>query len=174
MNPYVPLLEGPSFRARRFWEKTTLPPDPWDCWERTSHLDADGYSSCTVDGRYRRAHHVAWELLIGPIPEGLVCDHLCGNRACVNPAHLEWVTGRENILRGRGTGALNAKKTHCPRGHAFEGENVYYYRGSRYCKACKRVSKRGPEYRAWKRAYMREYQREWRRRRRQSDQPELF
>jgi hypothetical protein len=80
---------------------------------------------------------VAYELAIGPIPEGLTIDHLCRNRGCVNPAHLEAVTNRTNLLRGDGIAALNARKTHCKRGHEFTPENTYVWReGTRACRAC--------------------------------------
>lgn len=78
------------------------------------------------------------ELHKGPIPEGLVIDHLCRNRGCVNPDHLEAVTQRENILRGEGLAAANARKTHCPKGHPYSGENLYVVpsSGRRQCRIC--------------------------------------
>jgi hypothetical protein len=76
-------------------------------------------------------------LLVGPIPEGLTIDHLCRVRHCVNPAHLEAVSERVNILRGNGAGARNARKTHCVKGHAFTPDNLYRdYQGYRRCRRC--------------------------------------
>jgi hypothetical protein len=84
-----------------------------------------------------QAHRAAYELLVGPIPAGLTLDHLCRTTLCVNPEHLEPVTMRENALRGKGPTAVNARKTHCKRGHEFTPENTYVYpRGGRECRTC--------------------------------------
>ena len=91
------------------------------------------------DGKARSigAHRLAWMLLRGPIPDGLQIDHLCRFTMCVNPDHLEPVTARENILRGVGTAALNAVKTHCIRGHEFTAENTLNNGpGKRACREC--------------------------------------
>ena len=88
------------------------------------------------------AHRVSYEALVGPIPKDLCIDHLCRVRNCVNPAHLEPVTVRENILRGNGPTAVNARKAFCKRGHPLFGENLYrkVRNGwpARECRACKR------------------------------------
>ena len=85
-----------------------------------------------------QAHRFAYEALVGPIPEGLHLDHLCRNRKCVNPEHLEPVTCQENRLRGEGFNAENAAKTHCPEGHPYSGENVAIRGGRRHCRECQR------------------------------------
>jgi hypothetical protein len=91
-------------------------------------------------GRVRQAHRFAWELLRGAIPDGLTLDHLCRNRRCVNPDHLEPVTAVENTMRGQAPHAINARKTHCLRGHAFDEENTYVRSdGARICRACVRA-----------------------------------
>jgi hypothetical protein len=125
----------------RFWSKVKEDPDT-GCWVWQDHLSASGYGRFGIGGRAGRvypAHRVAYEWVVGVIPEGLVIDHLCRNRACVNPAHLEPVTMRENLLRGYGWGGLHARKTHCPAGHPLEGDNLSTYHlkhKQRKCLAC--------------------------------------
>lgn len=113
------------------------------CWIWTNRLTRDGYGHFTLNGKTRMAHSIAYEQLIGPIPGGgLVPDHLCRVRNCCNPWHLEWVTDRENVLRGIAPPAQNATKTHCIRGHEFTPENTYVSRnGSRHCKTCALILK---------------------------------
>lgn len=84
------------------------------------------------------AHRVYYEARFGPIPAGLQLDHLCRNRGCVNPDHLEPVTCRENLMRGHTVAAANAKKTHCNAGHALAGDNLRVWKGKRYCIVCQR------------------------------------
>ena len=87
------------------------------------------------------AHRWAYEKAKGPIPEGLHLDHLCRNRRCVNPDHLEPVTCRENLLRGESPAAKHAVKTHCPAGHPYAGANLYVNptKGYRVCRECSRL-----------------------------------
>ena len=115
-----------------------------DCWMWTGGLDASGYGQFTVvRGEHVRAHRHAYALVVGPIPEGKVLDHLCRTRACVNPAHMEPVTNRENVLRGDGITALNARKTHCPAGHEYTEGNTYLTAGGkRQCRQCNQARTR--------------------------------
>lgn len=112
------------------------------CWEWTASLTTVGYAKFFADGRLNTAHRYSYENVVGPIPEGLQLDHLCRVRHCVNPAHLEPVTQRENLLRGKTLAAANAAKTNCPQGHPYYGENLYTdpRLGSRHCRKCMRDS----------------------------------
>ena len=105
-------------------------------------MDAYGYGVFCHNGLTLKAHRYSYEELIGPIPEGLVIDHLCRDRACVNPYHLEPVTSRENIIRGEGPRILkerHAAITHCPQGHEYNQENTYISKTkNRQCRICGR------------------------------------
>jgi hypothetical protein len=122
----------------RFWKRVARTDA---CWLWTGATTGYGYGQFYLGlGQRRvRAHRFSYELLVGPIPDGLVLDHLCRVRLCVNPAHLEPVTQRENILRGEGTSAHHARQTHCKRGHEFTPENTYVRRGMRTCRQCHRA-----------------------------------
>jgi hypothetical protein len=130
----------------RFWPKVKVGA-VGECWPWLAYRDRDGYGRFSwqqEDGKIvsHGAHRLAYTLRIGVIPEGLTLDHLCRNRGCVNPAHLEPVTRRENILRGTGPAALAARKTECKRGHPFDEKNTGHERKGRYCKTCKAARQR--------------------------------
>lgn len=132
--------------ADRFWVKVNKSDG---CWEWTAHRHVSGYGMINIDRVPRYAHRVAYEMLRGEIPDGLQLDHLCRNRGCVNPDHLEPVTNRENTLRGR-CGEVNAARmrarTRCKSGHEFTADNTHVYirngRTTRHCRACRRATSR--------------------------------
>lgn len=116
----------------RFWikvKKTSA------CWIWRASRSPDGYGWFRLNGRMMRAHIVAYEFLVGTVPSGLELDHLCSNRGCVNPAHLEPVTHVENVRRSRSTGR---QQRFCKHGHDLK--DAYVYRGSRHCRECNRLS----------------------------------
>jgi hypothetical protein len=112
------------------------------CWNWSGVITANGYGTLSVRHSVRKyAHRLSYEAHIGPIPKGLDLDHLCRNRRCVNPAHLEPVTRRENLIRGATVTAQNALKTHCPKGHPYSGENlIIKAAGGRRCRICSRAT----------------------------------
>jgi hypothetical protein len=141
-----------SAAAKRFWASVDTSAGLTGCWPWLGRIGTLGYGVLTVAQYPFTAHTIAYELLVGPVPAGLTLDHRChtddascpgGNtcphRHCVNPAHLEPVTALENVLRGRGPSAVNARKTHCMRGHAFDADNTTIrLGGGRECRACNR------------------------------------
>lgn len=140
---------------KRFRSFVQISADPRnDCWMWTGSLMWKGYGRFFVNGGYIRAHKFAYMLSNGPVPEGMVLDHLCHNsdptcsggvaclhRRCVNAFHLEPTTKRGNVLRSPLAPArINADKTHCPQGHPYSGENLAVRKsGIRECRACARA-----------------------------------
>lgn len=125
--------------ADRFWLKVDKN-GPGGCWLWTAYVSVDGYGRFDTKGAFPSvlAHRIAYELLVGAVPEDLTLDHLCRMRRCVNPAHLEPVTLRENILRGEGPAAQQARRGVCIRGHDLtDPANVKpTKKGYRRCRAC--------------------------------------
>lgn len=114
-----------------------------DCWEWVGATSNQGYGHFRGQGE-RYAHRVVWTELVGPIPPGFTIDHLCRNRGCVNPDHLEPISALENVRRGFAPSMRNARKTHCKRGHQFTPDNTRYEGdGSRHCRTCEQQRVRG-------------------------------
>lgn len=148
------MTKPPIDPVASFWTRVTKTAT---CWPWTGYIDKGGYGYFGS----RRAHRYSYELHFGPIPAGLYLDHLCHSRdltcragdncphrRCVNPAHLEAVTPRENTVRGLSAAGLNAFKTHCLRGHEFTPENTYVIKptelqpsGARGCRECRRAAR---------------------------------
>jgi hypothetical protein len=103
------------------------------CWEWPRGLIGSGYGNAWLDGKQHLVHRLVWETLVGPIPPDLEMDHLCRNRKCANPAHLEPVTRSVNQRRGVGASAVNAAKTNCPR---CGSDYSHRADGRRYCRPC--------------------------------------
>jgi hypothetical protein len=147
-NGHTGLQEKRTAPSIRFWAKVSRG-DDGECWNWLGSKNALGYGKFyvgTVGGRavLQRAHRFSYEETVGPIPDSLVIDHLCRNASCVNPAHLEPVTNRENLVRGVGFVGVNTRTTHCPAGHEYTPENTLTWTRSdgrvhRKCRECDRT-----------------------------------
>ena len=115
-----------------FWPKVDRSGGPDSCWTWEGKRDCLGYGLCHFAGEWF-AHRVAYRLAVGPVPDGLELDHLCRNTSCANPAHLEPVTGAENIRRAV---LARRERPHCANGHPYTAASLYVLRGQRFCRTC--------------------------------------
>ena len=136
------LVKFASTLHRRLAARLVSDPET-GCINWTGALSRDGYGLIKEGGRGSTnlgTHRLAYEIANGAVPAGLVLDHLCRNRRCCNPEHMEIVTRRENTLRGESPAARHAKQTQCKRDHAFTPDNTYVTpNGRRNCRACRRL-----------------------------------
>lgn len=140
--------------AQERFLSSVMPEPNSGCFLWIGFIDYNGYGKFS----WKWAHRLAYELFVGPIPRGLVIDHICSVRSCVNPDHLRAVTQKENIentvARGR---HFYARRTHCPNGHPYSGDNLCTHTRQRVCLACARVA--GREHRLRKKAALANNQR---------------
>lgn len=134
-------LEESTKLEKRFWSRVAKTEGCW-LW-KGAKIWGYGVFAIWIDGQTKnfRAHRVPYELANGRIPNGFEPDHLCRNRACVNPEHIEIVTHRENDIRGVGAPAMNTRKNYCPRGHPLVEGNLVpsvLKKGHRACWTCRR------------------------------------
>lgn len=124
-------------RLRKYFTETD------GCWLWTGAPDGKGYGAVYYDGRAQRAHRAVYMEMVGPIPDGLVLDHLCRTPACVRPDHLEPVTPAVNRARGLDLNWRKKAQTHCKNGHPFEGRNlIMRKKGGRDCRECMNAAQR--------------------------------
>jgi hypothetical protein len=155
MNPKHMKLRLKRAPAQRFWEKVGPHDDPNSCWlwqGATNGIEPLKYGSFRLQpqGGHKgttSAHRFAYELLVGPVPKGMTLDHVkargCTSTLCVNPAHLEPVTNKVNILRGTGPCAVNARRQFCRKGHPFDEANTRITpSGGRVCRSCRNAYNR--------------------------------
>ena len=137
----------PPQSAENFWSKVDkngptpeYNPSLGPCWIWVGYVSKRGYGRVSWGNAQRYAHVIAYELLSGPVPDGKELDHLCRVRHCVR--HVEPVTHQQNTVRGIGPSAINAKKTHCFRGHPLTSENQFYWlsQKQRICKSCRKMA----------------------------------
>jgi len=136
---------GDSRLPKKFWDKCGID-SATECWSWTASK-VRGYGQFHLSGGNVLAHRHAYESLVAQVPRVMTCDHLCRNRACCNPSHIDIVTNKENVLRGESFSAKNARKTHCILGHPLSGDNLLLNvrkSGStdRVCRTCKNVTAR--------------------------------
>lgn len=129
---------------QRFW--THVEHQENGCWLWTGTVNAK-YGAFKIGSRTYKtrrmlyAHRFIWEYLNGPIPDGLQLHHVCENKLCVNPEHLELLTVHDHVHKSpNNITYINLHQTHCHRGHEYTPENTYTFRGKRHCRECQRIN----------------------------------
>lgn len=155
-GPLMPDLKFDTYAKRflsledRFMEKVFMVPES-TCWFWTGYHDRDGYAMSSINDVPLAAYRMAYKLFVGELTKGMCLDHICRQRGCVNPKHMEEVTSKENTRRSPiAPAAINAQKTHCPRGHELTEGNIVTSMKGRNCLICNRVkdAERKRRYRA--------------------------
>jgi len=135
-------MRGQPNNPDNIWKFIKFPKEPDGCWIWTGTSIYSGYGRIKFNSRNILAHRFVYEYLVDEIPKGLTLDHLCRNRICVNPDHLETITQKENRRRGQSKNG-NMNKTHCIHGHKYTKETTQVYsNGWRECKICKSFTNR--------------------------------
>jgi hypothetical protein len=128
--------------AIRFWSKVIQGPE---CWTWRGSVSETGYGSFQYRNRKMGAHRAAYLMHVGEIPTGMIVCHRCDNPSCVRPDHLFVGTHKDNtrdMMAKNRDGFTNRRKTHCPSGHPYAGENLLVMKGRRYCRECRRAESR--------------------------------
>ena len=146
-----------------FFKKHVEVDEATGCWNWTGALARGGYGAFEGDRGTTKSHRWAYAHYIGPIPDGLVIDHLCRNRKCCNPQHLEAVTQKENVKRGNSGKYQRNRKTHCKRGHELTVENTYTQQSGRTCRTCLKAREK-KRVRDWGKCYVARLERKRRKR----------
>ena len=142
-QPQLPPQQAFDLHVNRNGPVSEFRPDLGPCWKWAHHIQNKGYGVIAYQGGTRLAHVFSWELVNGPVPEGLELDHLCRVRDCCNPSHLEPVTHRENMLRSLAPVFVAHRSGKCIRGHLMTPENSQVRKnGRRYCRACQNKLRR--------------------------------
>lgn len=140
MDDNITQIQDYTFKPedyQRFWTKVEIVDT--NCWEWLGSCAGNGYGQVYMSNKHWKTHRLSYLFYYGYLDSELTIDHLCRNKKCVNPTHLELVTQRINNLRSDNITAINSRKTHCKRGHEFNETNTRIWKGGRFCRKCVRL-----------------------------------